>query len=377
MISKDADENLATKPKVYLTYVLFDDLFNMVDDNSGVKQVQGNPDELQTLTVEKFVIKKTGFVYIYTSNESGENVYFDNLVVVHNRGPLLEETHYYPYGLTMAGISSAAIKGSKYPENRMKYNGKELQSDEFIDGSGLEWYDYGARMQDPQIGRWHTIDPKAEKFYPWSPYVYALDNPVKFIDKDGRAPGDSIMDALILGEKSETFRSLLDATRITDNNFSDKISLTKNGTGTDPDLQKITLQEGQTIERNVIDLAHELTNLKNAPEQGSLKADAIEGLITAEQFADGMLKTESEAIYNQIVVASELKIKLSNEMDTFLNDLNAGKMTKDQLKTNIDRLLPNATIDDGSGDKRSARQAYMEDYEAIRKKDSGNKSMNN
>jgi len=377
LISKDADENLATKPKVYLTYVLFDDLFNMVDDNSGVKQVQGNPDELQTLTVEKFVIKKTGFVYIYTSNESGENVYFDNLVVVHNRGPLLEETHYYPYGLTMAGISSAAIKGSKYPENRMKYNGKELQSDEFIDGSGLEWYDYGARMQDPQIGRWHTIDPKAEKFYPWSPYVYALDNPVKFIDKDGRAPGDSIMDALILGEKSETFRSLLDATRITDNNFSDKISLTKNGTGTDPDLQKITLQEGQTIERNVIDLAHELTNLKNAPEQGSLKADAIEGLITAEQFADGMLKTESEAIYNQIVVASELKIKLSNEMDTFLNDLNAGKMTKDQLKTNIDRLLPNATIDDGSGDKRSARQAYMEDYEAIRKKDSGNKSRNN
>ncbi|WPQ65196.1 hypothetical protein SIO70_10100 [Chitinophaga sancti] len=78
LISKDADENLATKPKAYLTYVLFDDLFNMVDDNSGVKQVQGNPDELQTLTVEKFVIKKTGFVYIYTSNESGE--YYNRLL---------------------------------------------------------------------------------------------------------------------------------------------------------------------------------------------------------------------------------------------------------------------------------------------------------
>ena len=57
---------------------------------------------------------------------------------MHNSGPLLEETHYYPFGLTMAGISANALKGEAYVENRLKYNGKELQSGEFVNGNGLD-----------------------------------------------------------------------------------------------------------------------------------------------------------------------------------------------------------------------------------------------
>jgi len=83
----------------------------------------------------------------------------------------------------MAGISS---KAAGKLENKFKYNGKELQHGEFSDNSGLEWYDYGARMQDPQLGRFWQQDPMAESYLKLSPYNYVANNPLNGIDPDGR-----------------------------------------------------------------------------------------------------------------------------------------------------------------------------------------------
>ncbi|WP_343703047.1 DUF6443 domain-containing protein [Chitinophaga sp.] len=186
-----ADPAQTNRPKAYLNFALFDDEFNLVDENSGVRQVKAEPDQLQTLAQDKMVIRKGGFLYVYTSNETPQDVFFDNLVVTNNPGAVLEETHYYPFGLTMAGISVKAV--NKLEQNKYGYNGKELQNGEFADGGGLEWYDYGARMYDQQIGRWHSVDSMAERHYEYSVYAYVLNNPIRRLDLRGLTDWDAVL----------------------------------------------------------------------------------------------------------------------------------------------------------------------------------------
>lgn len=177
-------------PKAYLNWILFDDeQFKLVNGNYGANPVPAitgtmSKQLIQSNNGNDIEIKRNGYLYVYVSNESKGNVYFDDLSIIHTRGNLLEETHYYPFGLTMSGISSKALMFGD-PSNRIKYNSKELQNKEFTDGSGLEWYDYGMRESDPQLGRFFRVDPLTNKFPNLTPYQYASNDPIQNIDLDG------------------------------------------------------------------------------------------------------------------------------------------------------------------------------------------------
>ncbi|MGF7138248.1 RHS repeat domain-containing protein [Roseimarinus sediminis] len=101
---------------------------------------------------------------------------------------------YYPFG--MAFNKNDYYPGiDNYNVNRNLYNGKlkrsgnpdpsgELQDDN-LDGVSLNWYDYGARMYDAALGRFHTVDAYAEKYLNLSPYQYGANNPICNVDING------------------------------------------------------------------------------------------------------------------------------------------------------------------------------------------------
>ena len=134
--------------------------------------------------------------YYYNQDHLG-----NNREVVDSAGVVRQITHYYPFGTPYADpstILNASLQPYKYnfsiergkrkpacsserEKNRPEVNGKELDR-----MHGLDTYDYGARQYNPVTARWDRMDPLCEKYYSISPYVYCMNNPVMFLDPDGR-----------------------------------------------------------------------------------------------------------------------------------------------------------------------------------------------
>ena len=126
--------------------------------------------------------RKTVSYHFYMKDHLGSN-----RVVASAAGVAEQVNHYYPYGSTFYGETTT--------DHRFKYCGRSALRDAFkatwrkkeLDRMhGLNWYDSSARYDDHVLGRFHQIDPLAEKYYSWSPYAYCQGNPVRYVDNDGR-----------------------------------------------------------------------------------------------------------------------------------------------------------------------------------------------
>ncbi len=111
----------------------------------------------------------TGFMYEYSLKDHLGNTRV-TFKEVDGVAEVQQKNFYYPFGLTVL----LDISGEK---NHYAYNGKEL-----VENNGLDWYDYGARWYDPQLGRWHVMDPVDEYH---NPYNYVGNNPVNLFDYNG------------------------------------------------------------------------------------------------------------------------------------------------------------------------------------------------
>jgi RHS repeat-associated protein len=170
-------------PKAYLNWLVFDRDYNLILSKSNFDRLSATPKEIgqdvahERLFSPEITIDVAGYVYIFLSNEETTpvDVYFDDFKVTQVKSPVVQMDDYYPFGLAFNSFSRENSLKQDF-----KYNGKELQ-----DELSLGWLDYGARMYMADVGRWGAMDPLTEVYRRWGGYVYAVDNPLRYIDPNG------------------------------------------------------------------------------------------------------------------------------------------------------------------------------------------------
>lgn len=172
----NSGSNAGTGPRAGLNYLFFDENMNLLSGSGRLFAGDLQPGLFNNMSTTA-TTTEPGYVIVYVDNQTiGKDVWFDNVQILQYNTQVLEENHYYPFGLTLSSTAASPIANNPY-----KYQTKELER-----SFGIEMYDFHARMYDPQLGRFHAIDPMAAKFDNMSPYVGMGNNPISYIDPDGQ-----------------------------------------------------------------------------------------------------------------------------------------------------------------------------------------------
>jgi RHS repeat-associated protein len=169
----------------------------------------------------------------------------------------------YPFGLEHKGYNGDVSPNGNSTAQKWKFGGKEYQEE-----LGLGWYDITARNYDPALGRWMNLDPLAEQMRRHSPYNYAFNNPIYWIDPDGMSPNDIW--------KLEQDGSLI---WVAADETQDVIYTTNaNGNITD-ESNKLVLEKGSITDEFSTDKAYgvEVKDQETANEVFTFAADNLDG----------------------------------------------------------------------------------------------------
>ncbi len=165
----EPNNNTTGTPQAYLTILFFDERFNFIaaaDGGVAQQQVASSwTTSTPALALANIKAPKNGYAYAYISNRSDQSVYFDNLVVGVVAGNIIEEDHYYSFGLKIAAISSRKLgdAGEGNLQNNYQYQGSFSEMD-----ADIGWNDFELRNYDAQTGRWVQQDPYDEFASPYS-----------------------------------------------------------------------------------------------------------------------------------------------------------------------------------------------------------------
>jgi len=159
-------------PKAQLRY-LFYDKDNKFISSQSVAVTASAANSWLKLTLPQFTATQDGYLQVLVVNESNVDVWFDDLSITHTEALIVQENHYDPWGLNLAGIETQG-----QPDHKFQYNGIEKE-----EAFGLSWAMAQFRAYDPQLGRFHRIDPIIKEHE--SPYAWNTNNPVSFADPDG------------------------------------------------------------------------------------------------------------------------------------------------------------------------------------------------
>jgi RHS repeat-associated protein len=199
-----------TGPKAFVNIIVFDKNYKLLDAaweavDPTANQIGATPIVPHDYLMREYTAKEEGYVFMFVSNENPTlvDVYFDDIVMTHTKGNVIQYNEYYPFGLQ---TTNSWTRENNTGNNFLGNGGTELNATSNL-------YDLHYRNYDPTLGRMTQVDPLADNYGSISTYNFAFNDPVYYNDPLGDSPVKDINDsrtADIQRNQSNSYRPIGD-----------------------------------------------------------------------------------------------------------------------------------------------------------------------